>query len=78
VAAAVTDGLLFREADQADGRRPRLVLTPAGRARVETVRRFRRERFAAATESWTDSERAAFADLLTRFVAGLDRSTASR
>jgi DNA-binding MarR family transcriptional regulator len=71
VAAAVGAGLLRREADQADGRRSRLALTAAGRERLDQVHGFRRERFAAAMAGWTPAERAAFADLLTRFVAGL-------
>jgi DNA-binding MarR family transcriptional regulator len=72
VAAAVQAGLLRREADQADGRRSVLALTTAGRDRLDRMRAFRRTRFAAAMDDWTDAERAAFADLLTRFVAGLD------
>jgi DNA-binding MarR family transcriptional regulator len=72
VAATVAAGLVRREADQADGRRSRLVLTEAGRARLAEVHRFRRARFATAMADWTDAERAAFAALLTRFVAGLE------
>jgi DNA-binding MarR family transcriptional regulator len=72
VAAAVAAGLLRREADQADGRRSVLVLTAAGQERLDRMHAFRRARFAAATASWTPDERAAFADLLTRFVAGLE------
>jgi DNA-binding MarR family transcriptional regulator len=72
VAAAVRAGLLRREADQADGRRSVLALTAAGRDRLDRMHAFRRGRFAAAMDDWTDAERAAFADLLTRFVAGLD------
>jgi DNA-binding MarR family transcriptional regulator len=72
VAAAVAAGLVRREADQADGRRSRLVLTGAGQRRLAAAHAARRARFAAAMAGWTDAERAAFADLLTRFVAGLD------
>jgi DNA-binding MarR family transcriptional regulator len=71
VAAAVAAGLLRREADQADGRRSVLALTAAGRERLDRMHAFRRARFAAAMTGWTAEERAAFADLLTRFVAGL-------
>jgi len=72
VAAAVGAGLVRREADQADGRRSRLVLTAAGRRRLAAVHDARRARFAAAMDAWTAAERAAFADLLTRFVTGLE------
>ncbi|MET9270164.1 MarR family winged helix-turn-helix transcriptional regulator [Kribbella sp. NPDC003557] len=73
VAAAVTAGLVRREADQADGRRTNLVLTAAGRSQLDTVHAFRRDRFAAAMEDWTPDERNDFAALLTRFVTALDR-----
>jgi DNA-binding MarR family transcriptional regulator len=71
VAAAVAAGLLRREADQADGRRSVLALTATGRERLDRMHAFRRARFATAMAGWTDDERTAFADLLTRFVAGL-------
>ncbi|GAB2639825.1 MarR family winged helix-turn-helix transcriptional regulator [Kribbella swartbergensis] len=73
VASAVTAGLVRREADQADGRRTNLVLTADGRRQLERVHEYRRERFAAAMDGWTDAERRTFADLLTRFVTALDR-----
>jgi DNA-binding MarR family transcriptional regulator len=71
VAAAVGAGLVRREADQADGRRSRLVLTAAGRRRLAAVHDARRARFAAAMDGWSADDRAVFAGLLTRFVAGL-------
>jgi DNA-binding MarR family transcriptional regulator len=73
VAAAVSTGLVRREADQADGRRTNLVLTDAGRTQLEAVHAYRRDRFAAAMNDWTPAEQAAFAGLLTRFVTALDR-----
>lgn len=72
VAAAVGAGLVRREADQLDGRRINLVLTEAGHERLAAVHRFRRQRFATAMHDWPDSDRQAFATLLTRFVKGLD------
>jgi DNA-binding MarR family transcriptional regulator len=72
VAAAVGSGLVRREADQADGRRARLVLTAEGRERLAMVHAHREARFAAAMAGWDDADRAAFAGLLTRFVSGLD------
>lgn len=73
VAAAVSAGLVRREADQRDGRRTNLVLTAAGREQLDVVHAYRRERFGAAMDDWTATERETFADLLTRFVTGLDR-----
>ncbi|TDD57540.1 MarR family transcriptional regulator [Kribbella antibiotica] len=73
VAAAVAAGLVRREADQGDGRRTNLVLTDAGRERLDAVHDHRRQRFAAAMTDWTGPECETFADLLTRFVAALER-----
>ena len=72
VAAAVTAGLIRREADQQDGRRTNLVLTDAGVERLERVHAFRRRRFAAAMDDWPEADKETFAALLTRFVTGLD------
>lgn len=74
VSAAVTAGLVRREADQADGRRAWLVLTGAGVQALEQAHRTRRAAFATATEDWTEAERTDFARLLTRFVGGLPGS----
>jgi DNA-binding MarR family transcriptional regulator len=76
VAAAVTAGLLRREPVQDDGRRTRLVLTAAGRARLDAVHAFRRERFGAAMAGWERAEQATFAALLDRFVAALESQKA--
>jgi DNA-binding MarR family transcriptional regulator len=73
VAAAVSAGLVRREADQADGRRTNLVLTTDGERQLEWVHDYRRDRFATAMDDWTDAERQTFADLLARFVTALDR-----
>jgi DNA-binding MarR family transcriptional regulator len=72
VAAAVQAGLVRRRADQGDGRRALLVLSPAGRDHLEHVHELRRRRFAAAMATWEPAERADFARLLTAFVAALD------
>ncbi|MBA9001468.1 MarR family winged helix-turn-helix transcriptional regulator [Thermomonospora cellulosilytica] len=71
VSAAVDAGLVRRVADQADGRRALLERTGEGRALTERVHEHRRRVFAAAMAGWTDAERAEFARLLGRFVAGL-------
>ncbi|GAA3261378.1 MarR family winged helix-turn-helix transcriptional regulator [Dactylosporangium siamense] len=78
VAAAVEAGWLRREADQGDGRRSLLVLTEDGLALAERVHAARRARFAAATGDWSPAELATFAQLLTRFVAGLTETAGSR
>ncbi|GAA3161042.1 MarR family winged helix-turn-helix transcriptional regulator [Nonomuraea roseoviolacea] len=71
VAAAVSAGLVRREADQADGRRALLVMTEAGREAVERAHQGRRATFDRAMVGWTGEERAQFARLLTRFVESL-------
>ncbi|MEU5644986.1 MarR family winged helix-turn-helix transcriptional regulator [Streptomyces milbemycinicus] len=73
VAGAVEAGLVRREADQADGRRALLVMTEAGRALTDEVRRFRRSVFAEAMAEWPEADRAEFARLLTDFVGALGR-----
>ncbi|MEV6207347.1 MarR family winged helix-turn-helix transcriptional regulator [Kitasatospora sp. NPDC051914] len=77
---ALAAGLLRREADQADGRRSLLRLTADGRAVLDGVHAFRRLVVAEATADWSDADRAAFARLLTRFVAdfGAVTGTADR
>ncbi|GAB3826720.1 MarR family winged helix-turn-helix transcriptional regulator [Kribbella italica] len=71
VAAAVTAGLVRRDADQHDGRRTVLVLTDAGRDRLTEVHTHRRARFTGAMQTWSAAEQQTFADLLTRFVSAL-------
>lgn len=71
VTAAVEEGLVRRVADQADGRRALLELTEAGRQALEAAHAGRQAVFAEAVSGWTEEERASFARLLTRFVAGL-------
>lgn len=69
VAAAVASGHLRRIAAQHDGRQVGLVLTSAGQGVVDLAHRRRQEYFGAAMSSWSPAERAAFAELLTRFTA---------
>ncbi|HVW42365.1 MAG TPA: MarR family winged helix-turn-helix transcriptional regulator [Amycolatopsis sp.] len=75
VAAAVTAGLVRREADQADGRRALLVRTPAGRRLSAEVHAFRRQVADQAMADWPVGDRAEFARLLTRFVESLGAVT---
>ncbi|MGI5349179.1 MarR family winged helix-turn-helix transcriptional regulator [Streptomyces sp. CA-250714] len=69
---AIEAGLMRLEADQHDGRRSLLVLTPEGHAVLTRIRDFRRRIFAEATAEWPAEDRAAFARLLTRFVRDVD------
>jgi DNA-binding MarR family transcriptional regulator len=69
VTSAVDSGLVSRVADKADGRRVLLVRTPRGRATSAELHRARQAACATAMADWTNEERAAFAHLLTRFVA---------
>lgn len=72
VAAAVAAGLVRRGADQADGRRTLLVLTEHGTELLAEAHRRRRGAFSRAMTGWTDTDRAEFTRLLTRFVGALD------
>lgn len=69
--AAVRAGLARRRAAQDDGRRSLLTLTDAGRRAVTVARETRARVFAAALTDFSEAERAAFADLLDRFVSAL-------
>ncbi|GLY68377.1 MarR family winged helix-turn-helix transcriptional regulator [Amycolatopsis taiwanensis] len=71
-AQALDGGLLRREADQHDGRRSLLALTPEGRDVLTEIREFRRRVIAEVTAGWAVEDRAALARLLTRFVQDFD------
>lgn len=73
VAAAVSAGLVRREADQADGRRSFLVRTPEGHRVSAEIHAFRQLAIGSAVEDWTAGERAEFARLLTKFVTSFGR-----
>jgi DNA-binding MarR family transcriptional regulator len=75
VAAAVSDGLVRREADQADGRRSLLVRTPAGQRLSAQIHAFRQQVFGDAMAEWSAADRAEFATLLSRFVESLARAS---
>jgi DNA-binding MarR family transcriptional regulator len=45
-----------------------VTLTDSGRTLAKTATQFRTAYLADATRTWTDDERATFADLLTRFA----------
>jgi len=68
VQQAVQMGLVRREADPADARRTRIVLTEQGTAIVRGFRGDRREAIAEALTDFTDDERAELARLLTKLA----------
>jgi DNA-binding MarR family transcriptional regulator len=71
VQAAVTEGLVEREADPDDARRTRIRLTASGRAAVHDATSHRRRAIEAALEGFTEEERLQFATLFARFARGL-------
>lgn len=70
VADCVERGLVTRSTDAADARRSVIALTDAGRAVLDERRRERRAAVERALDGFTPEERAEFAALLARFVAG--------
>jgi DNA-binding MarR family transcriptional regulator len=68
-AQAIDAGLVTREADQQDGRRSLLALTPAGQRILTQVHDFRRQAVIRAIAHWTPADRETFSRLLERFVA---------
>ena len=68
VAQLVELGLVRREADPDDGRATLLVITDAGRERVQGMRSMRREAFNGAMSDWTQEELSTLVGLLDRFV----------
>ncbi|AFA75346.1 putative transcriptional regulator, MarR family [Gordonia polyisoprenivorans VH2] len=68
VSQLVDLGLIRREADPHDGRATLLVVTDAGRDRVESMRAGRRSAVNSAMSEWSADEMATLVTLLTRFV----------
>ena len=77
-AQALEAGLARREPDQADGRRTILAPTPEGHATLGQIAAFRQAVVADATAAWAPEDRAALADLLTRFVRDFAAKTEPR
>jgi DNA-binding MarR family transcriptional regulator len=67
-------GLVERTADPVDGRATLLAATEEGRRVFEENRRIRNERIAEMLESWSDDDRRALSELLTRFTGDFERS----
>jgi len=68
VADAIRGGYVRRVASQVDGRRMCLELTVAGRKLLKTIGSFRRKIFSKVMASWSESDCAEFARLLTKFT----------
>jgi DNA-binding MarR family transcriptional regulator len=71
VTLLVDRGLVRRVADEQDGRVSRLVVTPAGEAVLDGMRREREELLAAVTADWSPTDLATFTGQLRRFVDDL-------
>ncbi len=71
VTLLVDRGLVRRVADEQDGRVSQLVVTPAGEAVLDSMRREREELLAAVTANWSPGELAGFTGQLRRFVDDL-------
>ncbi|MBF6214608.1 MarR family transcriptional regulator [Nocardia puris] len=73
VAQLVERGLVRRAADPADGRASVLEVTEHGRAIAARIGERRRHNLSLVTADWPERDRAAFAELLTRFVDDYER-----
>ncbi|HEY0125733.1 MAG TPA: MarR family transcriptional regulator [Blastococcus sp.] len=71
VGALVEQGLVRRIADESDGRASRLVVTDAGHAALEVLRREREAHLAQATAGWDPTDLAALTTLFGRLVDDL-------
>lgn len=74
VQQGVEMGVVRREADPGDARRTRVALTDAGAALVRGFRGDRREAIDRALSTFTESERAELARLLTKLADGWPRA----
>ncbi len=71
VAALVEQGLVRRVADETDGRASRLVVTDAGHAALDALRREREAHLAQATRDWEPGDLATLTTLFGRLVDDL-------
>ena len=68
VGALVEQGLVRRVADDADGRASRLLVTEAGHAALETLRREREDHLGRVTAGWDDADLATLTTLFGRLL----------
>jgi DNA-binding MarR family transcriptional regulator len=71
VGALVEQGLVRRVADETDGRASRLVVTDAGHAALDGLRREREAHLARATAGWDTADLATLTTLFGRFLDDL-------
>jgi DNA-binding MarR family transcriptional regulator len=71
VTSLVERGLVTRVADETDGRASRLVVTDAGRAQLEQLRRERERHLERVTAGWSETELATFTALFGRLLDDL-------
>jgi DNA-binding MarR family transcriptional regulator len=71
VAALVDQGLVRRVADETDGRASRLVVTDAGHAALDVLRREREAHLARVTADWDAADLAALTTLFGRLLDDL-------
>jgi DNA-binding MarR family transcriptional regulator len=71
VTSLVERGFVTRTADESDGRASRLVVTDAGRAQLEELRRQREAHLASSTAAWSEAELATFTRLFGRLIDDL-------
>ena len=71
VASLVERGLVTRVADETDGRASRLVVTDAGHAELDQLRRERLADLERATGDWSETELATFTALFARLIDDL-------
>ena len=72
VASLVERGLVRREADESDGRASRLVVTDAGHAALDELRRERESHLERATAGWSDEDLATLTTLFDRLLEDLN------
>lgn len=78
VGAMEREGLIAREADPSDGRGTLVSATAAGLRRMSIVREARAELYDEMLVSWTETDRADLATLLTRLNEALSARTQAR
>lgn len=77
VASLVEQGLVRREADETDGRASRLVVTDAGHAALDELRRDRESQLERATASWSAADLATLTTLFDRLIDDLNSTLPS-
>ncbi len=78
VARAVAQGVLRRHAVQADGRKVRLQVTPAGMKLQSRGSQLTRARIAVALDGWSRTDREQFAALFARFARSMSDEAPNR